>query len=405
MSAATHPFESQARLWLVAFAVSALVNLVGLSAVAFWVIAKVALQVPSPETVATTESVATIVPEMIVPAQGAAAAPEAVPAAPPPPPPSYARTSPDQEEIAPERREYIGERNTRATSDATPMAESPDQISQKGREPIDEQEVETTQSNYQDGDLAHDRIKRDMKAEAEPAPPSPPAATTPPAPEPATASQPTEPQPPQKLDGIEPKVEEPPAEETKERLAEGSVPVERRVKEAKPEDQTKPGSPERKSEGQEAQPNSQQQQPQAVAQQPKPPAAASSPNAPGFRGNQKKTKLVGNITRSGRSALNVEDSILGRYHAAVSRAVEKEWQLNCVRNRDYITPGMLTMSFMLDAKGKVKEIRVVEDLQVGAIPKGFTLNAINDAEIPAMPADLKKQLNGEPLELLYRFSF
>ena len=97
--------------------------------------------------------------------------------------------------------------------------------------------------------------------------------------------------------------------------------------------------------------------------------------------------------------------MLGRYHAAVSRAVEKEWQLNCVRNRDYITPGMLTMSFMLDAKGKVKEIRVVEDLQVGTIPKGFTLNAINDAEIPAMPADLKKQLNGEPLELLYRFSF
>lgn len=404
MNAATSPFESQARLWLVAFAVSALVNLVGLSAVAFWVVAKIALHTPPQETVATTESVATIVPEMIVPAPGAAPAPEPAPAAPPPPPPSYARTSPDQEEIAPERREYIGERNTRATSDATPMAESPDQISQKGREPIDEHEVETTQSNYQDGDLAHDRIKRDMKTDVEP----PPAPTPPPTPDPAvaTASQPAEAQMAPKLDGTDPKAEDPPAEETKERLAEGAVPVERRVKEAKPEDQTKPGSPERKSEGQEAPPNSQQQQQQqAVAQQPKPPAAASSPNAPGFRGNQHKTKLVGDITRSGRSALNVEDSILGRYHAAVSRAVEKEWQLNCVRNRDYITPGMLTMSFMLDAKGKVKEIRVVEDLQVGAIPKGFTLNAINDAEIPAMPADLKKQLNGEPLELLYRFSF
>lgn len=388
-AAATTPFESQARLWLVAFAVSALVNLAGLSVIAFVVMAKIALNPVPRDPVATAESVATIIPEMILQAEEGAAAVEVTPAAPPPPPPQFARTSPDQEEIAPERPEFIGERNTRATSDATPMAETPDQISQKGREPIDEHEVETTQSNYQDGDLAHDRIKREMK-EAAPQPPTPP-------PTPATPPQPVDAAETAKLDGKSEEAEAPPAEETKERLAEGPAPVERRVKEAKPEDETKPGAPERKSEGQqEAKPQ------QAVAEQPKP---AANTNAPGFRGNQQKTKLVGSITRTGRSALNVEDSVLGRYHAAVSRAVEKEWQLNCVRNRDYITPGMLTMSFMLDAKGKVKEIRVIDALQVGAIPKGFTLNAINDAEIPAMPADLKKQLNGESLELLYRFNF
>ena len=386
-AAAPSPFESQARLWLVAFAVSALVNLAGLSVIAFVVMAKVALQAVPRDPVTTAESVATIIPDMILPAEEGAAIAEVVPAAPPPPPPKFARTSPDQEEAAPERSEYIGERNTRATSDAAPMPEAEDQISQKGREPIDEHEVETTQSNYQDGDLAHDRIKREMRESA----PTPP-------PAPAAAAQPVDAAETAKLDGTSEEAEAPPAEETKERLAEGPAPVERRVKEAKPEDETKPGSPERKSDGQqEAKPQ------QAAAEQPKP--AAANTNAPGFRGNQQKTKLVGSITRSGRSALNVEDSVLGRYHAAVSRAVEKEWQLNCVRNRDYITPGMLTMSFMLDAKGKVKEIRVVDALQVGAIPKGFTLNAINDAEIPAMPADLKKQLNGEPLELLYRFNF
>lgn len=386
MSAATSPFESQARLWLVAFAVSALVNLIALSVIAFWVLAKIALQTVPRDPATTAESVAVIVPEMIIPAEGSALAPEAVAAAPPPPPPpQFARTSADQEEIAPERPDFIGERNTRATSDATPVAEAEDQISQKGREPIDEHELETTRSTYQDGDLAHDRIKREMK-DPEPAPPPVPAAVAQPVDAPATA----------KLDGTSEPVA-PPAEATRERLAEGPAPVERRVKEAKPDDETKPGSPERQSDGQLPQQKS-------VAQQPKP-APAPNPNAPGFRGNQQKTKLVGSITRSGRSALNVEDSVLGRYHAAVSRAVEKEWQLNCVRNRDYITPGMLTMSFMLDAKGEVREIRVVEDLQVGAIPKGFTLNAINDAEIPAMPADLKKQLKGEPLELLYRFSF
>jgi hypothetical protein len=85
--------------------------------------------------------------------------------------------------------------------------------------------------------------------------------------------------------------------------------------------------------------------------------------------------------------------------------VEKEWQRNCVRNRDYITPGQLTMRVMLEASGKVKSVGFVEELGVGNIPKGFTLNSIRDAEIPAMPGDLKKQLDGEPLELIYRFNF
>jgi hypothetical protein len=387
MSAATNSYESQARLWLVAFGVSALVNLVGLSAISFWVLAKIALESVPRERVTGGDAVATIVPEMITRAEESAPAPAAEPVPPPPPPPppsQYARTSVDQEEVAPERPDFIGERNTRATSDDMPAAEAKVQISQKGNDPLHEDEIETTRSKYQDGDLAHDRIKRDK---SEPEMPTPP-------PAPATVSNAVNAEATPNLDGTSDAVA-PPAEETREQLAEGPVPVERRVKEAKPEDETKKGAPDRQSDAQ----NPQQK---SIAQLPKP---APDPNAPGFRGNQSKTKLVGSITRTGRSALNVEDSARGRYHAAVGRAVEKEWQLNCVRNRDYITPGMLTMSFMIDAKGKVREIRVVEALQVGAIPKGFTLNAINHAEIPAMPADLKKQLNGEPLELLYRFSF
>ena len=390
MSAATNPYESQARLWLVAFGVSALVNLIGLSVISFWVLAKIALESVPRERVTAGDSVATIIPEMITRAAGntspGPSAPAADPVPPPPPlppPTDYVRTSVDQVEAVPERADYVGERNTRATSDNTPTPTAEDQISQRGDEPLHEDELETTRSNYQDGDLAHDRIKREKEPEINTPPPAP-----------ATVANSVEAKASPKLDGTSDTMA-PPAEETRERLAEGALPVERRVKDAKLADETKEGVPQLKSDAQE-------EQRKSVAQLPK---LAPDPNAPGFRGNQQKTKLVGSITRTGRSALNVEDSVRGRYHAAVGRAVEKEWQLEVARNRDYITPGMLTMSFMLDAKGKIREIRVVEALQVGAIPKGFTLNAINHAEIPAMPADLKKQLNGEPLELLYRFSF
>jgi outer membrane biosynthesis protein TonB len=174
------------------------------------------------------------------------------------------------------------------------------------------------------------------------------------------------------------------------------------VKESpEPEEPPKPAPPERSEEGKEK-----PEEPEKPVDPTQPASPApQSPQSPGFRGNQKKTRLEGSISRLGRSALDVEDSALGRYHAAVSRAVEKEWQRNCVRNRDYITPGQLTMRVMLEASGKVRSVGFMEEFGVGNIPKGFTLNSIRDAEIPAMPGELKKQLDGEPLELIYRFNF
>lgn len=378
MNAAGPPFQSQAKLWLTAFVVSALLNAVVILAIGFWVLANLVITPPRLEEV-PFESVALIVPQVAAETPVAAATPE--PVLPPPPAnPAFVRTSPDQAEEKPESPDFIGERNTRATSDAAPLADAPDLPSQKGREPRWEDEIETTESEYQDGDLAHDRS----------ATPDSPAM-----PEPVVRPEgPDSPVPPTSEVGAPP-VPEPPME----RLVEGPVPVDRRVKESpESEEPPKPAPTERSEEGKE---ESKEQGKPAEAPTP----AGSSPQSPGFRGNQKKTRLEGSISRVGRSALDVEDSLLGRYHAAVSRAVEKEWQRNCVRNRDYITPGQLTMRVMLEASGKVRSVGFVEELGVGNIPKGFTLNSIRDAEIPAMPGELKKQLDGEPLELIYRFNF
>jgi hypothetical protein len=363
------PFQSQARLWLTAFLASALLNAVAWVLLGLWVLGRIVITPPIQES-APLESVAWIVPQAV----------EAEPAVPAEPErPAFARTSPDQEAAQPETPRFIGERNTRATSDAAPVPDAPEMPSQKGREPVFEGEIETTESRYQDGELSSDRIGQPAAAVPQPASPPPPAPEDP-------AAKPAD----------LPAAETMPA---KDRLAEGPVPVDRMVREAprEKEEAPKPPTTARAPESKQADPSK-----NPTAEAPKP---AANPEAPGFRGNQTKTRLEGSITRSGRSALDVEDSLLGRYHAAVSRAVEKEWQRNCVRNRDYITPGLLTMSFLLDASGKVRSVRVVEDVQVGAIPKGFTLNSIHDAEIPAMPGELKKQLGGEPLELIYRFNF
>ncbi len=382
MNAAGPPFQSQAKLWLTAFVVSALLNVVVILALGFWLVANLVMR-PSQQDPVPFESVAFIVPQLAAAPADLVLSPDQVPPA-PPASPSFARTSPDQAEEKPDSPDFIGERNTRATSDSAPLADSPDLPSQKGREPRWEDEIETTESEYQDGDLAHNRSATpDSPVVQEPV--DPPL-------EPADAVQPPA------ADAGVPPIPEPPME----RIAEGPVPVDRRVKESpEPEEPPKPSPPERSEEGKE------KQEEPGKPVEPTPPAspASQSPQSPGFRGNQKKTRLEGSISRVGRSALDVEDSVLGRYHATVSRAVEKEWQRNCVRNRDYITPGQLTMRVMLEASGKVRSVGFMEELGVGNIPKGFTLNSIRDAEIPAMPGELKKQLDGEPLELIYRFNF
>lgn len=140
----------------------------------------------------------------------------------------------------------------------------------------------------------------------------------------------------------------------------------------------------------------------------KPPATAKTepqPGQPGFRGHQRKTAIRGSISRTGRSAVDVADSPLGRYQAVISRAVELEWQRNCVRHRDFITPGFLTVRFFVETNGKVKSVQFVGDMQTGEIQKGFTLNSIRDAEIPAMPKEIRGDYKDDSLELIFNFYF
>jgi hypothetical protein len=138
-----------------------------------------------------------------------------------------------------------------------------------------------------------------------------------------------------------------------------------------------------------------------VAELPKP----KTQPKPAFKGFQRKTAVVGSISRTGKSSLDVEDSALGRYQAAISRAVELEWQRNCVRHRDFITPGFLTVRFFVENSGKVRSVQFVGEMETGEVQKGFTLNSIRDAEIPAMPAALRREYDEEPLELVFRFYF
>jgi len=139
---------------------------------------------------------------------------------------------------------------------------------------------------------------------------------------------------------------------------------------------------------------------------PSPPETQPTPaETKAFQGNQRRTAMTGSISRNGRSALNVDESAEGRYQALIGKAVELEWQRNCVRHRDFITPGFLTVRFYIEPSGRVRSVHFVGDMETGEVQKGFTLSSIREAEIPAMPKELAEFYEGDAMELVFRFFF
>lgn len=379
-------------LWMIALGLSFLANAGILAVVGFTALETAILRKNTPPPVPPqAETVATILAEIV---QGNASA-ETI-AAPAPVETAlekrFARTTPDQTAPPETSPGFIGERNTRATSDRAPVPGAPPLPSQAGIAPRDETDIETTESAYQDGKLA----TATSPAPDAGAPAVPPEPEVPPAPPAEAGAMKTPDKPgPDTVSSIPP---------PREKLLDGPNPVDVQVpKETAKNEDIKP-TPEKRAAA-DSPPAPKPAKPAEVANKatetPKP---KPSPDK-AFKGFQRKTAVVGSISRTGRSALDVEDSPLGRYQAAVSRAVELEWQRNCVRHRDFITPGFLTVRFFVEKGGKVRSVQFVGDMETGEVQKGFTLNSIRDAEIPAMPQALRKDYDTEPLELIFRFFF
>jgi hypothetical protein len=324
-----------------------------------------------------------------MPEKGASGSVQVQPAAQVPPrPDQFARTSEDQVSARPEKPAFIGERDTEATSDSVPDPTAAAMPSQKGIDPI-QGEVETTESRFQDGELGDSGESKPAEPVAEVASPAPemPSAASPPAVDKPAGTD------------ARPGPEAIPA--TREKLAQGPNPIDVPFQ-VEPKDEEPRSTPaSRLTEAELPKPPS----PVKEAMKEKPKEATTVGKAPGFKGYQRKTQISGSISRTGRSALAVENSAMGRYQAALSRAVELEWQRNCVRYRDFITPGFLTARFVVEQNGKVRSVNFVEPVQSSEVQKGFTLNAIRQAAIPAMPTDLKKELGSDPLELIFNFYF
>jgi hypothetical protein len=382
-SSGTGQFGDEARLWLAALLISILLNGLLLGWVSFEaILSKIdknkEISKPKPET----ESIVMLFPEMFVE--------ELEEVNPDDDDPKAVRTSDDQTSPeAPSSPRFMGERDTQVTSDRVATNDDSTMPSQKGREAILE-ELETTESVYQDGRL-DTPLQTTSPNSLVPLPNEPFSPLAP-----SAGSMKGEKQP-------DPGEEELSQTAIREKLLDGPNIVEKEVSESEVEENIKPRESKKTQDG----------DPQGLAlkkssEQPKPTAKPthSALNDPAFSGNQTKTAIRGNISRTGRSALDVVATPMGRYQAQISRAVELEFQRNCVRRRDFIVPGYITVQFFLDAEGRVtSDLKLIGEIEGGEVQKGFTIDSIRKAEIPAMPPEIKQEMGDHSLELIFNFIF
>ncbi|MBE2284334.1 MAG: hypothetical protein IAE77_12835 [Prosthecobacter sp.] len=121
------------------------------------------------------------------------------------------------------------------------------------------------------------------------------------------------------------------------------------------------------------------------------PVTRSTPNQDpdAFMPFTRTTQTKGTISNRGsQAAVDAEESPKGRYIRQVTGQVEKKWHIYRLLRRDGVTYGSLEVVFYVNKRGKVEGLRVVNDKDSNPILTGFTLQAIRDAQIPPMPADV-----------------
>lgn len=380
-SAGTRQNGDDARLWLAALLISVVINCLLLAWVSYEaILSKIAKEMIISKPLA--ESVVTIFPEMFVE--------EAEEAKPDANEQKAVRTSDDQlDPNAPSSRRYIGERNTQATSDRNATNDDTTMPSQVGREARPEEEPETTESVYQDGRL-DTSIQATVLNQPIPLIKELPNSLTNAAEQMKGDKQP------------DPGEEEIAQTAIRKKLLDGPNIVEKEVPKSEVKENIKPIDEKKIRDG----------NPDGIAlnkpnELPKPTAkpTPAAINDPAFSGNQTKTAIRGSISRTGRSAMDVVDTPMGRYQAQISRAVELEFQRNCVKRRDFIVPGYITVQFFIDAHGRVRSLSLLGEIEGGEVQKGFTIDSIREAPIPVMPSVIKKEMKGDSLELIYNFYF
>ncbi len=127
------------------------------------------------------------------------------------------------------------------------------------------------------------------------------------------------------------------------------------------------------------------------------PSAAASQAQSRYRRMKERSRISGNITSRGISAVNALGTPLGRYQKIVADSIGSRWYVYMDQKRDLITIGTLRVRFCIDRSGQVKGLKIIENSSNEAFAN-VCVQSVLEAHLPPIPDDVANNLPPEGLE-------
>ncbi|MGI9088998.1 MAG: hypothetical protein ACR2HH_14855 [Chthoniobacterales bacterium] len=109
--------------------------------------------------------------------------------------------------------------------------------------------------------------------------------------------------------------------------------------------------------------------------------------ASAFQPEKQQTRITGRISNRGPSSVNAVGTPLGKYQKAVSDAIGSRWYYYMKDKMDLVSIGTAHVEAEVDAKGKIKNLRVLSNNANEAFAN-ICLQSFQEAQIPPIPPDL-----------------
>jgi outer membrane biosynthesis protein TonB len=113
---------------------------------------------------------------------------------------------------------------------------------------------------------------------------------------------------------------------------------------------------------------------------------------------KRQTRIAGAISNRGISSVNALGTPLGRYEKVMKDAIGSRWYAYMEQRREMANIGTLTVHFVIDPHGRVKNLKVLENTSNETFAN-ICLQAILEAPLPPIPDDLAATLPPEGLEI------
>ncbi|MGI8889809.1 MAG: hypothetical protein ACR2G0_03370 [Chthoniobacterales bacterium] len=117
------------------------------------------------------------------------------------------------------------------------------------------------------------------------------------------------------------------------------------------------------------------------------PSATPPPAASSYRDLQQRTLIRGGINNRGRSGVNAVGTPQGRYKKLLEDAIGSRWYYYTASKSDLISIGTTSVTFLVMADGKVKNLRMTENTANEA-SASIALRSIQETKFPPIPEDL-----------------